>query len=200
MCTFEAQFWNMALATFVKIGGINNLSDARYCAGMEVNQLGFNIEHEHENYTSSKDFDEIANWVSGVEFVGEVESSTNIAELIAGYNIQAIEIHLKEQLEPAFATGLQVIFRTNDAELIQELTTSETRITYFIFDGDAQAISKTGKVLVTAGFEANGIKDFVASTGVKGLALQGGNEIRPGFKDFDELADILEALDVDEFA
>ena len=29
--------------------------------------------------------------------------------------------------------------------------------------------------------------------------MRGGNEIRPGFKDFDELADILEALDVDEF-
>lgn len=37
----------MALKTFVKISGVNNLSDARYCAGMGVNQLGFNIEDKH---------------------------------------------------------------------------------------------------------------------------------------------------------
>lgn len=190
----------MALATFIKIGGINNLSDARYCAGMEVNQLGFNIEPEHDNYTAPNDFDEIANWVSGVEFVGEVENSTNIAELISGYNIQAIEIYHQKQVASALDTGLQVIFRTKDAEILNNLISTEGRIAYFIFDGDPSLINQTENVLVTTGFDAETVKEFVEKASVKGLALQGGNEIRPGFKDFDELADILEALDVDEFA
>ena len=33
---------------------------------------------------------------------------------------------------------------------------------------------------------------------VKGISLKGGEEIRPGYKDFDELADILEALEIED--
>ncbi|MFT7382188.1 MAG: phosphoribosylanthranilate isomerase, partial [Roseivirga sp.] len=31
-------------------------------------------------------------------------------------------------------------------------------------------------------------------------SIRGGNEIRPGYKDFDEMADILEALEIDDMA
>ncbi|MFT7424854.1 MAG: phosphoribosylanthranilate isomerase, partial [Algoriphagus sp.] len=34
----------MALRTFVKINGITNLTDARYCSGMYVDLLGFTFE------------------------------------------------------------------------------------------------------------------------------------------------------------
>lgn len=190
----------MALATFVKISGINNLSDARYCAGMEVNQIGFNIEPNHENYTAPKDFEEIANWTSGVEFVGEVESSTDIASLASQYSLQVIEVHKKEQIEAALATGLKVIFRSNNLSELNDLIQSPNGIDYFICEGNGQGLNSLDKVLITEGFEAENIKTYVEKAKIKGIALQGGNEIRPGFKDFDELADMLEALDVDEFA
>ena len=53
----------MALKTFVKVSGINNLSDARYCSGMEVNQLGFSIEPSSPNYTDPEKFKEIKGWL-----------------------------------------------------------------------------------------------------------------------------------------
>lgn len=187
----------MALATFVKISGVNNLSDARYCAGMEVNQLGFNIEPDHENYISPQDFKEIADWVSGVEFVGEVEKSSQIDELVEEYALDAIEIQSKEQIEAAIATGLKVIFKSDDYNLIQEAV-KHPKIDYCLFIGSAIG-SENEHLLVTEGFSSDNIKAYVAEYGLKGIAMQGGNEIRPGFKDFDELADILEALDVDEF-
>lgn len=191
----------MALATFVKISGINNLSDARYCAGMEVNQLGFNIEPEHANYTAPGDFKEIADWVSGVSFVGEVEKATNIAELIKDYELEAIEISQESQIEAAKATGLKVIFRSTDADTINVvLSNYDALVDYVIFDGDLSGIAVHSKLLLTQGFTAKTVRSFVESNPIKGVALQGGNEIRPGFKDFDELADMLEALDVDEFA
>ena len=34
--------------------------------------------------------------------------------------------------------------------------------------------------------------------GALGIELKGGDEIKPGYKDFDGLADILEALEIDE--
>ena len=187
----------MALATFVKISGVNNLSDARYCAGMEVDQLGFNVEPDHENYISPQDFKEIADWVSGVEFVGEIEKSSQIDELVEEYGLDAIEIHSNEQIDAAIATGLKVIFKSGDLSLIQEAS-DHPNIDYCILEGTANG-SDNHHILVTEGFTADNIKAFVEKHGLKGIAMRGGNEIRPGFKDFDELADILEALDVDEF-
>ncbi len=187
----------MALATFVKISGVNNLSDARYCAGMEVNQLGFNIEPDHENYISPQDFKELADWVSGVEFVGEIEKSTNIDQLIEEYGLDAIEIHSLDQMDAAVATGLKVIFKSSDPSEIATAA-NHPQLDYCILEGSASGIDNKG-ILVTEGFTADNIKSFVEDHGLKGIAMQGGNEIRPGFKDFDELADILEALDVDEF-
>jgi phosphoribosylanthranilate isomerase len=188
----------MALATFVKISGVNNLSDARYCAGMEVNQLGFNIEPDHPNYISPEDFKELTDWVSGVEFVGEIEKSTDMDLLIANYSLDAIEIQHQAQLERAIGTGLKVIFKSSDKELLDELN-GHTSIDYYIYEGSAEG-QKNAQLLVTEGFDSENIKEYVATHGLKGIAMQGGNEIRPGFNHFDELADILEALDVDEFA
>ena len=69
-------FWNkklysMALKTFVKVGNITNLSDARYCAGMGVDQIGFNIDPANSSYTEQDDLDSIRAWVSGVEIIAE---------------------------------------------------------------------------------------------------------------------------------
>jgi phosphoribosylanthranilate isomerase len=65
----------MALKTFVKVSTVNNLSDARYCAGMYVNWLGFNLEESSPDYLSPEKFTEITEWLSGLEYVGEFENS-----------------------------------------------------------------------------------------------------------------------------
>ncbi|MFT6971874.1 MAG: phosphoribosylanthranilate isomerase, partial [Roseivirga sp.] len=83
----------MALKTFVKVSGINNLSDARYCAGMGVNQVGFEIEEGSPNYVDQQSFKEIKGWLSGVEFVGEINGSVgSIANLVKDYGLDAIQI------------------------------------------------------------------------------------------------------------
>ena len=35
---------------FVKIRGVNNLSDARYCSGMMVDVIGFNLNSNHKRW------------------------------------------------------------------------------------------------------------------------------------------------------
>ena len=44
----------MSLQTFVKVGEITNLSDARYCAGMGVDLLGFNVVENTPGYVDSE--------------------------------------------------------------------------------------------------------------------------------------------------
>ena len=62
----------MALKTIVKVGSITNLSDARYCAGMGVEMLGFAFDPSHGYYLQAIQFNEIIKWVSGVTIVGEL--------------------------------------------------------------------------------------------------------------------------------
>jgi phosphoribosylanthranilate isomerase len=51
----------MALKTKVKAGNITNLSDARYCAGMGVDWLGFPAD-----VVNPDTFKEITNWVTSL--------------------------------------------------------------------------------------------------------------------------------------
>jgi hypothetical protein len=53
------------LKTKVKVSSIENLSDARYCAGMGVEWLGFPLAMPLEKFA------EIRNWLAGVQIVGE---------------------------------------------------------------------------------------------------------------------------------
>jgi len=194
----------MALATFVKINSVNNLSDARYCAGMEVDQLGFVIEEGQENYVSPKDFNELAGWISGVCFVGEVVSeSANLSELAADYQLDAIQVMYPSQIEKALSTGLKTIFSTDDLLTAEQALNHYPAIDYVLWQNDEGAslhqLKQAKRLVISAGFNAENVKELTNKTHVKGIAMQGGDEIRPGFKNFDELADILEALDTDEY-
>jgi phosphoribosylanthranilate isomerase len=194
----------MALATFVKINSVNNLSDARYCAGMEVDQMGFVIEEGQLGFVSPEDFKEIADWLSGVDFVGEISSNqSNISALIEHYPLQAIQVSDQEQIAPALATGLQVIFLSEKVSEAQAVLSQYPELAYVLLTdknlNDLDQIKDLEKIVLTHGFEAENVKAFVDERPIKGIAMSGGDEIRPGFKDFDELADILEALDTDEF-
>lgn len=195
----------MALATFVKISTVNNLSDARYCAGMEVDQMGFSMVKGDQNYVSPEDFKELTDWLSGVEFVGEVSSyDIDLNELIKTYALSAIEVGSLDQITEAAATGLKVIFRTNQLTEVQEALSSHADILDFVLieDVDLTELKKLDsleKVVIGSGFDANNVSELIDTLEFKGISLKGGDEIRPGYKNFDELADILETLDTDEF-
>ena len=57
------------LKTVVKISNVTNLSDARYCAGMGVEMLGFSIDEAAETYVDLKKFNDIRSWIAGVQIV-----------------------------------------------------------------------------------------------------------------------------------
>jgi len=116
----------MALKTFVKISSVNNLSDARYCSGMQVNLMGFNLEESNKNYTSPEKFKEITSWLSGLEFVAEFELShpERILTVIKDYpKIQYLqigeEIHLKMLVNTGF--GLILKKQIGNAEDLDEI-------------------------------------------------------------------------------
>ncbi len=187
----------MSLRTFVKINGVNNLSDARYCAGMSVDLIGFDI-----NEVTPEVFQEITSWVSGVDFVIE----TDKLDGITSYKVNNVESSDTKVLT-AQDDSIKTIFNTS----IETITDEDLKsMDYVLVNGPEnlnssqlsaiKALSKQNKVLLGCGFNADNVNDIIDETGVHGIAISAGDEIRPGFKDYDELADILEALEVDEWA
>ncbi|KYG81222.1 hypothetical protein AWW67_07645 [Roseivirga seohaensis] len=197
----------MALRTFVKVSGINNLSDARYCAGMEVNQLGFEIEESASNYTDIQKYKEITEWLSGVEYVGEISSANSVIKaVIEGYQLDAIQVEHIEQINEALETGLAVSFLAHDMDLVKAAwETSGKKLAYILLDASEidqamlNTLSKDIPIVLASGFTAETVTEL-AKSDLKGIAIQGGSEIRPGYKDFDEMADILETLEIDDLA
>lgn len=198
----------MALKTFVKVSGVNNLSDARYCSGMEVNQLGFSIDNTQPNYTDPEKFKEIKGWLSGVDFVGEVGSNPGapLAEVVAAYELDALQVNTSDQVAEAASIGLPVILKT-DVSMITEssLQALKPYVSYYLLESFHQGevspeileLAQEYPLVVAYGITAENAEQL-AATDLKGLGLHGGDEISPGLRDFDEMMDILEALEIDD--
>lgn len=208
----------MALKTFVKINSVNNLSDARYCAGMYVHLMGFSLEKYDKNYLSPDKFKELTDWLSGLEYVAEFETAhpSNILETIKDYpGITYIQIQEKAHLQMLVNTGYAMILaqEIKDVDDVLQLIAivpsfKEYGVTILLNGGfrnlpaefvpHIRALAEEVTVLLGFGIHADTIEEVLEQTRVKGIALRGGNEIKPGFKDFDDLADILEALEEEE--
>lgn len=203
----------MALKTKVKINRITNLTDARYCSGMYVDVLGFSLEEGAPHYVSPKQFQEITGWISGTEYAAEFTETDAISiekRLVEYPGINWIEssnldtlIQLK-QLEKKLIclVSLELIESfIPKIELLQEhqitlhLTSISTKsaLDYKEFIKDLAS-----KVDLFLGFGINPENASLLSeiAGLTGLALDGGDEIKPGLRDFDQLALILENLEL----
>lgn len=208
----------MALKTFVKISSVNNLSDARYCAGMQVNLMGFNLEEENKNFVSPEKFKEITDWLSGLEYIAEFEYThperilTLIQEYEGFHHIQIKEeIHLKMLVNTDYGIILkQTVNAISDLEDLINKTKSykQHNVTLLLVsdqlsleDAVLEKIKELAggcQVLLGFGLEADTVEEVVEKTKIKGIALEGGDEIQPGLKDFDELAEILETLELED--
>ena len=58
-------------------------------------------------------------------------------------------------------------------------------------------LSNEYPVILGFGINEQNAHSIAKELGLAGISLAGSSEIRPGFKDYDELADILEVLEVD---
>lgn len=208
----------MALKTFVKISAVNNLSDARYCAGMQVNLMGFNLEENNKNYTSPEKFKEITDWLSGLEYIAEFEHThperilTVLKDYEGFHHIQIEEeIHLKMLVNTEY--GIILKQTVNNISEIEDLikkadSYDQHHVTLLLLSekltlDDAviekiKTLANGCQVLLGFGLEPDSIEKIIENTNIKGIAMEGGDEIKPGLKDFDQLADILESLEIED--
>ena len=195
------------LKTQVKVSSITNLSDARYCAGMGVDLLGFPIQE-----IPLEKFTEIRNWLAGVEIVGEF--STNDAELIktkvAEYQPDCLEIDTQVNLVAIQDIGIPKILRVNiDTDNLPAVfAASAPYVTQFLLvgespnslngmEGSVEIWSAQYSIIVGLEIPEADLDEWIDQSSIKGIGLVAGDEDRPGFRDFTDLMNILEKLETE---
>lgn len=190
----------MSLKTKVKAGNITNLSDARYCAGMGVDWLGFPASK-----VDPTQFKEITEWVTGPQFVLEANGLDSF-ESLSLYNVEIIQID-KDQLswiDSVPGKSWMVALHLKDLpNALAQLRANQSSITQLIIslDGDndveasLRAIHNQIPVLIDFDGAATNLHTILALP-VDGINISGGQELRPGLKDFDALAAVLEELEI----
>lgn len=180
----------MPLKTVVKVGNISNLSDARYCSGMGVDMLGFRVLEGQENHITPKLFQEIRGWVTGPKIVAEIYGLTSADQLSS-----IVENYAPDYFELTAAEFEQFHASLTLPCLVSNFDQENVKVVYNILS-EREAKEYRGKTkLLVKPSSSETVLDLIALTKVTGVALDGTREVRPGFKDYAGLADILEKLD-----
>lgn len=183
----------MPLKTLVKVGSLTNLSDARYCAGMEVQLLGFQAVPGLPGHITPTRFQEIRGWIAGPSIVAEVHGVQNrqqVDEIVEAYRPDYIEVGIAE-FPMVQHLVLPVIVRIKAGESLPPGIAPAYALVDF---SDRRALEVPCIVFVSS---VEDVENALSTDGIKGIALQGGDELSPGLKTYDTLAPILEMLEVD---
>ena len=192
----------MSLLTRVKAGNITNLSDARYCAAMGVEIIGFPLGKGTKDTVEIEKVKEMMGWLSGVKLALELNAEN--------FDIEYIQLAI-EQLNPDFLQlPIQLMDKLplfNPLPLILETNKiiKDHRSDYFLFkgeivlgDADLKLFCAENQVLFSSeNIKVNSILELLSAFSPAGIELKGGNEISPGLKSFEELAELFEVLEIE---
>lgn len=205
----------MALRTSVIVNGINNLSDARFCAGMGVDIISFNLKLDSPERIQAGPLKEIIGWVAGVQLAGEFERARPelINELASEFGLDLIQLdipYLIDEIEEINRPVIQKVFINKDtveSELLEMMELYAPFVhSFLIYSNDFEAIDETNikflrelasrfTVYLGFGLSKKNISNALKKISPAGIGLQGGHEIKPGLKDFDELQEIFEEIE-----
>ena len=189
----------MPLKAIVKVSHISNLSDARYCAGMGVEMLGFRVVPGGGQYMPPEIFQDIRGWIAGPKIVAELYGVSSLQQLqyaLGTYSPDYVELGWDEY--KAFGQGLSlpcIVYAKTGTEA-QSLQKTES-MGYLLLDEHVSCrdissiriptLLKIGTLQILQEKQREGC--------FKGYALEGPDEIRPGITNYDRLGAILEALE-----
>ncbi len=198
------------LKTTIKVSNINNLSDARYCAGMGVEMLGFSMDD-----LSFEKFKEIRGWLAGVKVVGETDSQDilKIIELNELYQPDYLQVSNFQNIAEIQKIDKPIILKVDfaTANLPALFQTTKSYVEYFLLENsddfgivDDAVLSQLDAwsfqypILLGFGVKESNANYILEQTQLSGFVLRGNDEIRPGFGDSEELMNILEILETDD--
>jgi phosphoribosylanthranilate isomerase len=206
----------MSLAIPVLVRGINNLSDARYCAGMGAQGLIFTLDANLPNAVDAATARELAGWVAGVDIIGEFGhvAGPEINRLVEECGLTGVLLRLDRQRQ-AWPEGLAVpalvevpadliIKQEHFAAALADLTAAfpqgfalfTTPPHYYPNDyAYWNQLARQAPLWLAGPTDPTEAADLAQQVHPAGLILVGGDEIKPGLRDFTELEAVFEALE-----
>lgn len=190
------------------IRGINNLSDARYCAGMGADKLTFLLDPALPGALDTKAVKELTGWIAGVELIGEFDqlSAPEINAIAADCGLDAVLLRsprsaaeLAEiappvyQELPADATALNQLLPDSVLGLVVELAPDTPAKTLAAL----HQLATERPLWLGPGLLPARAHELAASLPLAGLSFPSGDEVKPGLRDFDQLEAVFEALEVE---
>ncbi len=212
------------LKTKVKANSITNLTDARYFAAWEVEWLGFNLDTGTQTTVLPQFVNAVKEWVDGVKIVGEfgMQSGEEIHTAIEMMNLDAVQIGMFTGVNDIInLKDTPIIKEIVIDESLSEKALKEILNQFapfcesFLLNFDKTGISwedlKNSKymdfnylkgiclkypILFSLDVNAENIEAILESLKPIGINLKGGEEEKIGFKSFDELDEIFEAIEI----
>lgn len=171
------------------VNNITNLSEARYCAGMGVQYLGFSPQS-----IDSKTCQDITGWLSGPQYfidVSGLHSIPNLNEYPCEYIL--ISFHQLKELRSDLTKKIMVKATFNEA-----IASAATTPAFVIADSWAQHQIMQSEItnLIVSINQPEFIDDLL-KTSLAGFMLSGGSESKPGLMEYDHLSIVLEKLEED---
>lgn len=210
------------LKTRIKASRITNLTDARYFAAWEVKWLGFCLDPSSADYIPPVNAKAIKEWVEGPVIVGEFgrQSLSDILSTVEALGLQGVQIADTAQLQAlSDQTDVPILLNLTlkdldqldaVAALCQEWAPLvELFILQFsspeAFDelqdklvakGQLMGLCEKYRILLDLSIPPQQVEVFLEEVQAYGLNVAGGVEEKVGFKSFDELDDLFEAIEI----
>ncbi len=201
---------------YIKASHITNLTDARYFAARSVAYLGFCLEEGAPHYIEPEAMKAICEWVSGPRIVGEFEraSAEFVREAAAFFALDAVQVSTAALLPDL--EGLEVLFcsrEANDPDTTAAVVERAAPYASFCLIALTEAaawkavkdaeMAKAWRhlcakvpVMLDVPLPLDALQTLLRAVQPKGFVLKGSAEERPGFKSFEEIDALFEALDL----
>lgn len=211
------------LRTKVKASSVTNLTDARYFAAWETEWLGFNLNTGSEYYIQPNTMKAIKEWVDSVKVVGEfdlqeAEEILAAADMLELDAVQVGTFSSQETLRALYEQEVPVIKEVvvqdtgEFGAITAQLQAQEVWVSHFLFDfqkngitwpdlledglPELKDIAQTYPILVAMDVSAEQLETMLEELPINGISVRGGAEEKVGYKSFDELDDLFEAIEV----
>lgn len=212
------------LKTKVLAAPITNLTDARYFAAREVEWLGFDLDSTSEDFIEPRAMSAMREWVDGVKIMGlfQLAEAYEIREAMAKFSLDAVLLGMATpvetviDLQASIPVFKEIVFEktTTGADLEDMLTIWQPFVNGFVLnftknsitwaminDGNPLSVDLLTKlcenfsIVLSIDLQPEVLNNLLNMLHFHGLYVKGGVEEKVGYKSFDELDEIFDALE-----
>jgi len=210
----------MLLPINIKASTITNLTDARYFAAWDVTWMGFSLDPTSESFVDPNTVHAIKEWVEGPKIVGEchLQEPDQIQSLIDNLDLDALQVGPLTPVETLIELGTDkpiikelIVDPQATAEQLEEaIEAYAPYCAYFLLNLEANGIGLDNmplersfleqlchdhQILLSLARPLPELDYLLHTLKPSGLSVRGGEEEKVGFKSFDEVDELFEALE-----